>query len=173
MAREAPEQLLLIVMLISLFLKCVKLKHNTLTLSKVNLVIRVHNIQVRGFHCVRVLGYPPYLLFVDFFLNCFCKWGAFKFSAFGTVGDLSLLAAEKIGVANWLGSFRFHPSLLALLLGYSKAFVIPFFILNCYPLEEIDEEYCKLIPRVTDQRGFSTIPSHLCLCCSSVSNFCC
>lgn len=67
MAREAPEQLLLIVMLISLFLKCVKLKHNTLTLSKVNLVIRVHNIQVRGFHCVGVLGYPPYLLFVDFF----------------------------------------------------------------------------------------------------------
>lgn len=82
MAREAPEQLLLIVMLISLFLKCVKLKHNTLTLSKVNLVIRVHNIQVRGFHCVGVLGYPPYLLFVDFFFKLLLQMGCFQVFCF-------------------------------------------------------------------------------------------
>lgn len=142
-------------MLISLFLKCVKLRHNTLTLSKVNPVIRVHNTQVTGFHCVWVLGYPPSVCwFLFFFFICFCKWGAFRFSAFGTVGDLSLLAAEETGVANWFSSFPFHPSHMMPLLGYRKAFVIPFFILNCYPLEEIDEEYYKFIPRVTDQRAF-------------------
>lgn len=101
MARGSLEQLLLTSLLISLFLKCVKLRHNTLSLSKVNPVIRVHNTQVTGFHCVWVLGHPQYLLFVDFFfLIFFCKWGAFRFSAFGAVGDLSLLAAEKTGVAN-------------------------------------------------------------------------
>lgn len=57
MNRGALEQLLLIVMSTSLCLKCVKLRHNIPTLSRVNPILRGHNTQVTGSHLVWILDY--------------------------------------------------------------------------------------------------------------------
>lgn len=130
-------------------------KANTLALSKVNSVIRVHNTQVTGFHCVWMLGYPQCLLLIlIFFLNFLLQMGCFQVFCFWNCRWLVITCSRDNRSCKLTWLLPFYPSHMVLLLGYSKAFVIPFFILNCYPLEEIDEEYCKFIPRVTDQRAF-------------------
>lgn len=149
-------------------LKCVKLRHNMPALSRINPILRGCNTQMTGPRLVWKLGWLCHNTFC--LLNFFADGVAFRFSAFRIAGDLSLLATEKTGAANWVGSFPFRPSPTELLLGRYNVFVIPIFILNYYPLQEIDEESCTFIPKVTDQGGFWTIPSHP-ICTSAVPLF--
>lgn len=81
----------------------VKLKHNILTLSRVNPVPRGCNTQVTGSRLVWIVGrlcHDTFCLLIIFFFFLLLQMGCFQVSPFRIVGGLSLLAREKTRAAN-------------------------------------------------------------------------